>query len=318
MNAVPRTSVVVCCYNHGAFIEQRLESIFRQTDQDFEVLVLDDASTDNTRDILARHEYNPRVRVFLNRRNSGSPFKQWNKGVALARGQFVWIAEGDDYADPDFLATVIRPLVAHARVGVSYCQSWVVDHGTGKMQSYSKYAEQLDPEHWQTDYVNSGREECCRYLIYQNTIPNASAVVFRKNVFLRVGGAPEDFRLCGDWMTWIKILSVSDVAFTARPLNYFRRHSGTVRSRLMLSPIGIAETCRILDHMHRYGGYTKKLTEERLQGLCSWWLREITRSKHMSKKKKLLFIAQTYLNARRYDPHLARRIMRYLMGYLLR
>ena len=100
---MPTVSVVVPNYNHGRFLPQRIDSILGQTFQDFELILLDDCSTDNSRMILSSYAGDPRVRIEFNSANSGSPFKQWNKGVRLARGEYVWIAESDDYAEPRFL-----------------------------------------------------------------------------------------------------------------------------------------------------------------------------------------------------------------------
>src|SRR5436190_2458977 len=97
---MPRVSVIVPNYNHAPFLERRIESVLRQTFQDYELLIMDDASTDSSPDIIARYGKLPKVRILLNDRNSGSPFHQWNKGVNEAKGDFIWIAESDDYADP--------------------------------------------------------------------------------------------------------------------------------------------------------------------------------------------------------------------------
>lgn len=81
-----------------------MKSIFNQTFQDFEVILLDDASTDNSREILHKYQEHPKVsHLIINETNSGSPFKQWEKGLAFARGEFIWIAESDDYCNIFFL-----------------------------------------------------------------------------------------------------------------------------------------------------------------------------------------------------------------------
>ena len=60
-------------------------------------------------------------------------------------------------------------------------------------------------------------------------MPNASAVLFRRDVYLQAGGAPAEMRLSGDWMTWVRMLIISDVAFIPASLNYFRQHDSSVR-----------------------------------------------------------------------------------------
>ena len=77
-----------------------------------------------------------------------------------------------------------------------------------------------------------GKEMSASYMVIKNVIPNASAAVFRKHLFQAVGGAAEDLTIGGDWMTWTRMLLVSDIGYVAQPLNYFRVHQTTVRRRL--------------------------------------------------------------------------------------
>src|SRR5258708_2534765 len=95
----PTASVIIPNYNHARYLRKRIDSVVGQTYQNFELILMDDCSTDESRSILSEYVKDPRVRIELNEKNSGSTFKQWNKGVALARGQYVWVAESDDYAD---------------------------------------------------------------------------------------------------------------------------------------------------------------------------------------------------------------------------
>src|SRR5260370_14145431 len=109
---MPTVSVVVPNYNHARFLRQRVDSILAQTFQDFELILLDDWSTDESRSILREYVSDPRVRTEFNEVNSGSTFKQWNKGVRLARGKYVWLAESDDSAATRFLQSLVPLLVA--------------------------------------------------------------------------------------------------------------------------------------------------------------------------------------------------------------
>ena len=73
--------------------------------------------------------------------------------------------------------------------------------------------------HWHEDYVNAGHDECKNYLFWYNTIPNASAVLWRREILERAGGR-SPIRVCGDWMAYINALQLSDIAFVSTPLNY--------------------------------------------------------------------------------------------------
>ena len=225
---MPAVSIIVPNYNHGRFLEERLESIFSQTFQDFEVILLDDCSTDNSLEILKRYAGHPKVRELrVNEHNSGSPFKQWRQGLALAGGEYIWIAESDDYAGKDFLAALVPMLQSNPRLGMAYCQSMVVGENSEIIGEYSSYSVNC-PERWKHDFTNSGTDEISSYLLRINTIPNASAAVVRKAALADMV-VPDNLKTMGDWYIWIKLLSRWDIAYTAQPLNYFRQSTQSTR-----------------------------------------------------------------------------------------
>lgn len=233
MNSSPKISVVIPNYNHAAFLPKRIESVLGQTFQNFEVIFLDDASTDDSRTVFERYAGDPRMRSIFNEVNSGSPFIQWQKGVSEARGDYVWIAESDDFADDRFLETLLPLLEENPDVGLAYCQSWVVNKEDTPIFVNRQWTDDLSQEHWSHSYVNRGTDEIARFLVWKNTIPNASAVLFRKDVALSADAIDSRFTLCGDWLCWIKILLNSDIAFVPENLNFWRQpHTGSVRGTI--------------------------------------------------------------------------------------
>jgi len=228
---MPKVSILVPNYNYARFLDQRLGSIERQTYRDFEVILLDDASTDDSVQILKRFAREHHCQLVCNEHNSGNAFKQWNKGLNLATGQYVWIAEADDYADERFLETLVGRLEQNPECGLAYCNSSAVDASGHIIDLVRPTMYDVDLTRWQRDFVGSGREECIRYLIRENTIQNASAVVFKRGLCDVVGGADESLQLASDWKFWASMLCVSDLAFVAAPLNYFRTHGSSVRAK---------------------------------------------------------------------------------------
>ena len=92
---MPTVSVIVPNYCHAPYLEQRIESILQQTFQDFELILLDDCSTDGSREILERYRNHPKVSgIFYNERNSGSPFQKTGRGKVVAFGDPHVIARG--------------------------------------------------------------------------------------------------------------------------------------------------------------------------------------------------------------------------------
>jgi glycosyltransferase involved in cell wall biosynthesis len=268
---MPRVTVIVPNYNHARFLAKRLQSILNQTYQDFELVYLDDASTDNSNDVFAQFAGDKRVCAHYNQINSGSPFKQWNRGVRMARGEYVWIAEADDDADPRLLAELVKRLDEHPAVGLAYCQSWMVDENGMVLGTVAKATADLDRDRWQKDFVANGREECRRYLAFRNTIPNASAVAFRRSVYERAGYAPEHLRLCGDWLAWVRMALVSDVAFVAEPLNYFRKHRGSVRHKSARGGVFAEESYQVVRFLFERLAPSDELVEKVSEVLFGTW-----------------------------------------------
>jgi hypothetical protein len=258
---MPTVSVIIPNYNHARFLRRRIESVLRQTYQDFEVILLDDCSTDESRSILSEYADDPKVRIEFNAVNSGNTFKQWNKGVRLARGDYVWIAESDDYADERLLERLVPLLEAEPSSVLAYCGSWRI---LADGQISGSWETDLDPERWRADFSVDGREECQSYLVRCNTIRNTSAVLFRREVYERVGGADESMVLCGDWKLWVAMALTGRIAYLGEPLNYYRVHQTTVSAkcqRLGVGPVEYLELIRwILQRVTPSDAVRKKLS----------------------------------------------------------
>jgi hypothetical protein len=108
-----------------------------------------------------------------------------------------------------------------------------------------------------------------RYMFLFNTIPNASAVLLRRFSIERAGGVPQDMHLCGDWMTYINILHFYDISFVSKPLNYFRQHQDTVRSRFSKQGWPVREWRKVhRTLLNRYGRF--ELFRDRDKTLISY------------------------------------------------
>ena len=109
---VPKVSVIVPNYNYANFLEQRLNSIVQQTFRDFEIIFLDDASSDASV-ALVQEKFSTVIGTMdINPVNTGNPFVQWNRGVRQSRGKYIWIAEADDFCNPTFLEKMVDALKA--------------------------------------------------------------------------------------------------------------------------------------------------------------------------------------------------------------
>ncbi|SMB89494.1 glycosyl transferase family 2 [Hymenobacter roseosalivarius DSM 11622] len=253
-SGLPIVTVIIPNYNHAQYLSRRIESVLQQTVRELEVLILDDCSPDNSREVIEHYaRLDARIRTVYNEQNSGSTFKQWNKGLALARSKYVWIAESDDYADPTMLETLLARLDANPALGLAYCDSWIVDEHNITIRQCTYLEDEPDTLLWAKDFEIDGIHLIRKYMSYENIIPNASGVVMRRDVVAMVGPAPENYRMLGDWLFWAKILAVSQVAYVAQPLNYFRQHTNNVRSSVRTNGVGLLEETFMLKAMQQYG-----------------------------------------------------------------
>jgi glycosyltransferase involved in cell wall biosynthesis len=227
----PLVSIIIPNYNHEKYLKQRLQSIFNQTFQDFEVILLDDCSTDDSREILAEFAQVPRVsQCIFNEVNTGDTFIQWNRGIELAKGEIIWIAESDDFCDLNFLETVVAPMLDNTKIVLSYCQSNRVNEEGIVTGNWLNHTNDIDKALFLSDFKAKGNEFIEKYLIYKNVIPNASAVVFRKNKVVELGYLTIDptLKYCGDWLFYLQLITNSEVSYSAKMLNNFRYHSESV------------------------------------------------------------------------------------------
>lgn len=297
---MPTVSVIVPNYNHAQFLRQRIDTILAQTYQDFELILLDDCSGDDSRAILSEYVAHPRVRLEFNDANSGSPFKQWNKGVRLACGKYVWIAESDDYADSQFLARLVPLLESDPAIGFAYCRSWrVTDQGTIGFADYNL----PDPDRWTTDFCVDGQELFRRYFALITPVPNASAVVFRKALFEQLGCADESLRLCGDWKVWAAMALAGKVAYSSEPMNYFRYHANNARSRTAQAGTDVLEylhvTRWVLDRVRLPRAQLKQIWAARAEG----WVPAV-----LSFRTPPALRREILASVKELDPHPIRRV----------
>jgi len=242
-----KISVVVPNYNYARYLIQRIKSVTEQTYPIYELIVLDDASTDNSLNVLQdlKNELEIDIKIVLNDSNSGSVFRQWIKGAELAQGDFVWLAEADDLAEPSFLEAVMEPF-ENPQVVLSYSQSKQIDENGALLDNdYLTYTGDISKKKWLTTYSVEGVREIEEALSVKNTIPNVSAVVFRKDALVKVLKENMDeiqqYKIAGDWLTYVHLLGNGDIAFTPKSLNMHRRHSASVTigsvNRLLLKEV---------------------------------------------------------------------------------
>lgn len=242
---MPKVSVIIPNYNHAAYLQERLESVLAQTYRDFEVIILDDCSTDGSKDVIEKYRDNPKVsRIVYNEHNSGSSFMQWDKGIGLAEGELIWIAESDDSADPKLLETLVAEFDRNSKCVLSFCGAMLTDakgNATGLHPFHSKLG---------TSFSMDGLAFVKRMLGRANYVVNASGAIFRKSAFYTlpefVNPCYKSYRGAGDWLFWVGIAIQGNVSYIESPMNYFRQHGSNTTQSLKQSGVGSGEAAKIL------------------------------------------------------------------------
>ena len=308
----PLVSVIIPNYNHAAYLPRRIESIINQTFKDYEIIFLDDASTDDSASVASKMFLNHSVHFIINEKNARIPFRQWNKGVIQAQGKFVWIAESDDFADPTFLEKTVRVLLDNPNIGVVYAQSWLVDESDAILCSALSHTEDLSKDRWRSDFSNNGTSECLQYLCLRNTLPNASACLVRKSVYLEVGMAPTHLRQCGDWLHWINMLLHSDLYYLSEHLNSFRKHPGSVSSSMEKSAEELVEIYQVLAFLASKVALAPHERERSCRITFQRW-RALAGSFRIS-PRWIYNQLRVYRRALKFDPSISRRILSHNVG----
>jgi glycosyltransferase involved in cell wall biosynthesis len=223
-------SVIIPNYNHSSYLKQRIDSVLDQSWPDFEVILLDDRSTDNSRQVIDNYKDHPKVSCILyNEKNSGSPFLQWSKGMEQARHDWIWIAESDDFADPSFLEEAAKAIEQSPSVGIFYCDSFTVNEsGKPSEEKLSVRKNKIfNTGKWSNSYCINGIDEINEFLKFDCTVNNISAVVFRKPLFENDRKLLNDFIYYGDWAFLIKASFLSGICYSNKALNYYRKHDAS-------------------------------------------------------------------------------------------
>lgn len=258
---MPFVSVVIPNYNHARYLDQRIQSVLNQTYTRFEVIILDDCSSDNSREIIAQYENDVHVsHIVFNEVNSGSVFKQWAKGISLAKGELIWIAESDDYCEANLLEELISAYSKNENTVIAYSTTKVVDENGNVLEN---------------GYVGKnqyfkGEQFAKRYLTLENFIKNASCAVFRKEDALSIPSNYQNYLGAGDYLFWTELALRGNVAIVNKNLSCFRRHSGVVTSKRGSDGTNMCEEKMILDYICS----KIKISRIRMMGInCYHWER---------------------------------------------
>ena len=229
-------SICVPTYNGARYLKSCLDSALAQTFKDFELLVVDDGSTDATRELVRQYsEGDERVRVCLNQRNLGL-VANWNRCVKLARGQWLKFLFQDDLLEPSCLEEMLRA----SRSGVDLVvarRGLIFEDGTPApiQERYRRYVDEHNlARHCRgRPYLTAGQfaEVLSRNPTF-NCIGEPTATLIRRSAFERYGGFNRDLIILGDWECAARVAANTGLCYVDATLAHFRVHPGAATSKI--------------------------------------------------------------------------------------
>lgn len=252
-----KVSVIVPNYNYVKYIDKRIDSIVRQTYPIYELIVLDDASNDGSRELIRKKiaevtkKYpDIKVRFVENKHNSGKAMAAWKKGFELSTGDYVWIAEADDLCSRTFLEEVMKGF-EDPDVVLAYTESRIINSwGLMIAPNFRWSRDRERTGHYKTNYTKNGVQEIEEIMAIRCTIPNVSAVVFekaKKIPYLQYLEESLKYSQVGDWFFYVKVLEHGKISYNHKSLNYFRVHKDSKTSQAKKDNMHLRE----IEEMHK-------------------------------------------------------------------
>ena len=235
-NDIKKVSAVIPNYNYANYIENRIDSILNQTYPIYELIILDDCSTDNSDQVIKNkikeiNNKNIIVKYIKNEKNSGNVFKQWKKAFEESTGDYLWIAEADDLCDEHFLNVAMQGF-ADEDVVMSYTESKKIDeNGMVTSKDFRYWSDIFNIKLWNKDFTIDGKEFLDKSLCINNSIVNASAVIFKKidqTIINDIINESIKYKLSGDWYFYSKFLLNGKISYSTDSLNKHRMHESSV------------------------------------------------------------------------------------------
>jgi glycosyltransferase involved in cell wall biosynthesis len=213
----PRVSFIVANYNYARYVGKAIDSLLSQTFRAIEVIVIDDCSTDDSRDVLKCYEADPRVRVIYHEQNKRN-IATYNEGLVLARAEYVGLMGADDFAlRPDAVERQVSVFDAHPEVGYVYSSHTYVDEVAAPFRLFQP---------WAADYVRDGLTEF-RELLTKNYIPHSGTLV-RRTAHDALGLYDPSLPHAGDWEMWLRLATRYRVGYIADSLYAYRIHGANL------------------------------------------------------------------------------------------
>ncbi|NNE99536.1 MAG: glycosyltransferase [Pyrinomonadaceae bacterium] len=262
--SIPQVSVVIPAYNAERYLAASIESVFQQTYDRWELLVIDDGSTDSTGEIAGSYG-NAAVKYFFT--PNGGVSRARNIGIENASGKYVAFLDADDVWEPEKLEIQMDVLDRETNVKACYSAFFLVDENLNEVgvRRSKRKSNALN------DLMLSG-----------NVVATPSTVIAEKDLFSQVGGFDTDLSLCADWEMWIRLATKTEFAYIDEPLLKYRVHESNMSNNPRVLE---SDTILLLEKAFSLGGMPKNITDQ----------------KKLSYAKNFMIFAGAYFQSRMYS-----------------
>jgi glycosyltransferase involved in cell wall biosynthesis len=217
-SSAPKVSVVIPAYNSGRFLGEAIQSVLDQTFGDFELIVVDDGSTDNTRDVV-RSFTDPRIE-YIYQKNRGSS-AAYNRGIHASGGEYIAFLDSDDIWFPQNLELKVKMLDSNPGIALVCSDTYLFDDQTGNIlgrywHDHAQFKSWFDPR--------KAAQNPLRYMLSRGTFIIETITMVRREVFNEVGDYDESLRSHEDWDVWCRVTQRFAIETIDMPLSMNRRH----------------------------------------------------------------------------------------------
>jgi glycosyltransferase involved in cell wall biosynthesis/SAM-dependent methyltransferase len=274
-NFQPRVSIIVPNYNHAQYLRQRLDSIYTQKYKNFEVILLDDCSTDSSRDILDEYanRYSNNTTTLYNIKNSGGVFNQWSRGLSMAKGELIWIAESDDWCEDNHLSELVR-FFKNEAVMLAFGRSDFMDgQSNKKLWTSEDYLADLKLDIWDNPFIRSASTLVNQAWGIKNIVANVSSTVFRnkKEIAIATNDNWKNLRLCGDWIFYLNLIRGGLVGFSPKTTNKYRQHAHSTSTNTQKSDTYFKEHESVAISIYELYGVNASALKYQQESLYRHW-----------------------------------------------
>lgn len=214
-DALPLVTVIILSYNYAQLIKKSIDSVLSQTMQNWELIICDDCSQDNSLDVISIYENNPKIRIHVNDRNLGI-YPNAEVGITLSRGKYIKILMADDWLHPDYLKETITLMEKYPSIGLCSVRAEL-------QNSYGMLVGvRCEPKDF--NGFCSSKKSMAASMMEVNPIGNPSRVIFRRSAYDQVGGFDQSIEYCTEYDLWLRILEFWDAGFIPEVLSYELQH----------------------------------------------------------------------------------------------